>query len=179
MGIAYDYLVRQHSKAYADAIELDRVNTDIAGMEAQLEKVTKDLAGAKQYAVILKDSIAVAHQLVEDTCGRNEWPLPETPATPPAPAPIGDHITRETTGTLAFEALKVAIPGRIQGDSVDCCHPDCGMELMHENGLWLHCNTGKQMCEPPAPVLQEGTDGDPLKRTVLPPHIAAEVADHG
>lgn len=178
MGIAYDYLVRQHSKAYADAIELDRVNTDIDGMEAQLEKVTKELAGAKQYAVILKNSIAVAQQLVEDECGRNDWPLPETPDAPPAPAPIGDHITRETTGTLAFEAVKVAVPVTGPGGGFVCGREFCGLELIHENGAFIHAKTGLQMCQDQTTALQEGTHGDPTRLTVIQPH-GVGVADHG
>jgi len=172
MGIAYDYLTRQHSKAYADAIELDRVRSDIAGMKAQLEKVTKDLAGAEQYAAILTNSISTAQQLVEDECKRNGWPLPEPPAEPPAPAPIADRITRETTGTLAFEAVKAAIPVEGEGGGFVCGHALCGLELFQENDVFIHAATGLHMCkdQTTAPSIQQGTDGSPVLTTILPAH---------
>ncbi len=172
MGIAYDYLARRHSAAYADAIELDRVRTDIKRMEDQQEKVATELEGARVYAAVLTSSIATAQQLVEDECKRNDWPLPEPPAEPPAPAPIADRITRETTSTLAFEAVKVASPTSGEGGGIICGNPGCGLELIHENGVFIHAATGLNMCkvEPAAPAVQEGIDGSPLLTTVLPPH---------
>ncbi len=181
MGIAYDYLARRHSAAYADAIELDRVRTEIVAMEAQLEKVGESLAGARVYAAVLTSSITSAQQLVEDECKRNDWPLPEPPAEPPAPAPIADGISRETTGTLAFEAVMVATPMPDEGGGLRCSHSLCGLELVHENGVYIHIATGMHTCKAgaAAPALQEGTDGDPTRRTALPPHIAEQVRTDG
>jgi hypothetical protein len=170
MGIAYDYLTRRHSAAYADAIELDRVNTDIKRMEDQLEKVTNELEGARVYAGVLTSSIEAAQHLVEDECKRNDWPLPEPPAEPPAPAPIADRITRETTGTLAFEAIKVASPTSGEGGGIVCGNPGCGLELIHENGVFIHTATGMNTCKAEPPALLEGMEGSPLQTTVLPPH---------
>jgi hypothetical protein len=49
MTIAYDYIGRRQAQAHAEEIELDRVRADIAGMEAQVEKLTSNLAAARQY----------------------------------------------------------------------------------------------------------------------------------
>jgi len=174
MTAAYDYIGRRHAQAHAEGIELDRVNADIAGMEAQLEKLTSNLAAAKQYAGVLTTSILMAQQLVEDECKRHNWPTPEDPEIEPAPSPI-EQLARVSvdTGpdrTHAFEAVKVATPVPGEGGRIVCGHALCGLEVVHENDVFIHAITGKQMCEPAAPVLQESTEGSPLLTTILPPH---------
>lgn len=175
MTAAYDYIGRRHAQAHAEGIELDRVNTDIAGMEEQLEKLTSNLAAARQYAGVLTTSILMAQQLVEDECKRHEWPIPEDPEIEPVPSPI-ERIARVSvdTGpdrTQAFAAVQVAAPVAGEGGGIVCGQPSCGLELIHENGVFIHAATGLNMCKTEAaPDAQEGMDGSPLQTTVIPPH---------
>ncbi len=171
MGIAYDYLARRHSAAYADAIELDRVRTDIKRMEGQLEKVANELEGARVYAGVLTSSIATAQQLVEDECKRNDWPLPETPAEPPAPAPIAEAITRGTVGTLAFPAVRVAQPWAREDGATVCGQPECGGELFQRGDIWIHIGTDMTTCTAEA--------DDPLRLQVLDQGEVREAVDGG
>jgi hypothetical protein len=174
MTLAYDYIGRRSAQAHAEEIELDRVRGDIAGMEAQLEKLTSNLAAARLYAGVLSTSIAMAQQLVEDQCQRNDWPLPEPVEPDPVPSPIerSARVSVDTgpERTTAFKAITVAQPVAGEGGGIVCGQSECGLELVHENGVFIHTATGMQMCEDEPSALQEGTDGSPLLTTVLPPH---------
>lgn len=178
MGIAYDYLARRHSQAYADAIELDRVHTDIKRMEDQMEKVEKELAGARQYAGVLTNSIATAQQLVEEECKRNEWPLPEPPAEPPAPAPIGDRIGRVDVGTLAFPVVRVAQPWAREDGATVCGQPECGGELTQQGDVWVHLGTDTTTCKPEA-AAETRPDDDPTRFQKLDPAVVHEAVNGG
>lgn len=183
MTAAYDYIGRRHAQAHAEGIELDRVRTDIAGMKAQLEKLTSNLAAAEQYAGVLTTSILMAQQLVEDECKRHEWPIPEDPEVEPVPSPI-ERIARVSvdTGpdrTAAFRAVKVANPTPGEGGGIVCGNPSCGRELIHENGVFIHTATGMQMCEVEA-AAETRPDDDPLRFQQLDQDAVREaVADHG
>ncbi|GAA3223015.1 hypothetical protein [Actinocorallia longicatena] len=57
----------------------------------------------------------------------------------------------------------VAEPGRVQGDTVDCRH--CRVEILRENGTWLHVTTAQAECGPdpsetrPEPVAPDDAGG--------------------
>jgi hypothetical protein len=165
MTAAYDYIGRRHAQAHAEGIELDRVRADIAGMEAQLEKLTSNLAAARQYAGVLTTSILMAQQLVEDECKRNDWPTPEDPEVEPAPSPI-ERIARTSvdTGperTVGFNAVQVADPVTGEGGAI-VCRKD-GVELVLENGVWLHAGHRMNTCPQaeethPDPLLVDGVN---------------------
>ncbi|MES2342902.1 MAG: hypothetical protein V4597_14600 [Pseudomonadota bacterium] len=102
------------------------------------------------------------------------------PFEPPTGEAIADSITRGTIGTLAFPAIRAARPVSGDNGAVVCGQPECGLELVQQDGTYIHTSTGTHTCNAEAaPALQEGTDGDPTRRTVLPPHIAAEVRADG
>jgi hypothetical protein len=173
-----EYVHDEAAQIAEDRQRLSKACVDIPEMEAELDRLIRNLDGARRLRDALTESLPLRMRALELLCADKGWALPVGPP-PVKPTPIADGITRETTGTIGFEALRVAIPTPGQGDGVECGQPGCGMELMHENGLWIHCSTGQQMCELPVPGLQQGVDGDPTKQTVLPPHIAAEVRNDG
>jgi hypothetical protein len=172
-----EYVHDEAAQIAEDRQRLDKACVDIPRMEDQLDLLMRSLDGARRLRDVLTESLPLRMRALQLLCADGEWDLPTFPP-PDKPTPIADGISRETTGTLAFEAVKAAKPSSQDGGATVCAHSDCGMELVHVNNVWLHANTGLAMCKP-KPAVQEGMGGDPTKRTALPPHIAAEVRTDG
>jgi hypothetical protein len=171
MTAAQVYLDNHAARVHADTKTLAEVKQNIAFLKARIADDQSNLAAAEQFEGVLTKVIADGQRLLEE-----EWHEDWHVGRPLVEQPIEHKAMAATARTKSFPAVQVADPSGRNGGAIVCGHADCLMELIQENGIWLHGNTGMNICHPEAgPALQEGTDGDPTRRTVLPPHIAEEV----
>jgi hypothetical protein len=171
-----EYAYDEAAQIAEDGQRLTKARENIPLIKAELKRLQEILDGAERLVAGLTVSLPLRQRALELLCADQGW---DFPAEAPGEQPIEHKAMAATTRTKSFPVVQVAKP--MQDGAPGCDWADCGQELIYENDVWLHASTGRVEChpEPAAPALQVGTDGDPTKRTVLPPHIAEEVRTDG
>lgn len=165
------------------ASEIEQDLARLAAVQSDEDKVAKALAGAitdhdakVRAARGSEKALAATRDLMAKTtedrirlareveCG--QFMLAQAraqfgPFGPPSGDPIADGITRGTTGTLAFEVIRAARPVSGENGAVVCGQPECGGELVQQDGVWIHASTEAATCKVEA-AAETRTD-DPLR----------------
>jgi hypothetical protein len=177
MSAAQSYLDSHAARMHADAKTLAEVRVNIDHLRRRIADDQSNLDAAEQFEQVLIKVIAAGQRLLDEEW-QEDWKVGRTPGEQHI-----EHLAHAATDrTRSFPVMQVAKQVTGPNAMPVCDWADCGEDLIGGDVEgWLHAATGRVEChpEPAAPALQEGTDGDPTKRTALPPHIAAEVADHG
>jgi len=167
-----EYAHDEAAQIAEDRQRLTKARENIPLIKAELNRLQEILDGAERLAAGLTMSLPLRQRALELLCADQGWDFPASPRSP------GDLSITQAEG---FAAVQVAKP-LMKNGSLVCDWASCGQELIgSDTEGWLHAETGREECkpEPAAPALQQGTDGDPNRRTVLPPHIAEEVRADG
>ncbi len=154
-----EYVYDEAAQIAEDRLRLIKARETIPLIKAEIERHQANLDGAERLVAGLTESLPLRQRALELLCADQHWDFP-----PSTQSHAGTGITQ------------VAKPIEKDGALV-CDWASCGQSLIgsDEQG-WVHAATQRAECKP-GPGLQQGTDGDPTLRTVLPPHIAAEVRD--
>jgi hypothetical protein len=158
-----DYVYDEAAQINDDGQRLTKAREDIPLIKAEIQRHQEMLDGAERLTAALTVSLPLRQRALELLCLDQGWPFPPPPQS---------HADPSTTQAEGFATVQVAKPV-MQHGSLVCDWASCGMELIgSDTEGWLHAETGREECkpEPPAPALQDGTDGSPLLTTVLPPH---------
>lgn len=183
---------RLASEIEQDQALLDTIKTDEDKVAAALAEAIADhdakvraAQGSEQALAAIRDLMAKTAEARirlarEVECGQFMLAQARTqfgPFEPPSGDPIADGITRGTTGTLAFEAVRVARPVSGDNGAVVCGQPECGGELFQQDGIWIHTSTETHTCKL-EPAATTRTD-DPLHLQVLDPAEVREAVNGG
>jgi len=187
MSAIHDAARTVEQAAQAEQAKLTAILQEAEDLQLQIGATGERLRNLRDRLTGCTEDLT-AQRLVNEQAGKlaevaRRLEIKATPAEV-GPTPIADGITRESLGTLAFEAV---VPCRHCGAAIHEVRDKQTGELW----AWAHTHQDLVACnlvvpgardthaEPPAPAVQQGTEGSPLLTTVLPPRIAEEVRTDG